>query len=93
MDDYEMTSLLNMTPEEFDHELRIAVEAVYYHGSYTLLEPLVEELLAQLRERNAAMEIVEHWKFSPAADWSAETQSFAAGVLLLAMQAARRGKS
>jgi hypothetical protein len=89
MDDYEMTSLRSMTPEEFRLVL-IGMNATcgYLYNNECL------EILARLREREAAMEIVEHWKFSPAADWSAETQSFAAGVLLSAMQqAARRGKS
>jgi hypothetical protein len=88
MDDYEMTSLRSMTPEELIDDLESCVGEYLFDAT-----PSQNEILARLRERDAAMEIVEHWKFSPAADWSAEEQSFAASVLLSAMQAARRGKS
>ena len=91
-----MTSPINMTPEELIDASEVANDWAHIVDSVEQIRWRVAakvELLARLREREAAMQIVEHWKFSPAADWSAETQSFAASVLLSAMQVARRGES
>lgn len=88
-----MTSLPNMTPEEFNSELTSAIFDYFDGRGSERYHKARSENLLRLQEREAAMQIVEHWKFSPAADWSAETQSFAASVLLSAMQVARRGES